>query len=291
MSRSTEEHRVRRGVRSLGGGLMRSVKLGLGLTVALALAVAMTASASAASFLSSAKAKLESLNVATQKFVTDQGTIECGADKVIAGESSGTNTTEQVATIQYEGCKAFGFVNVDISPAEFVFLASGEVHIKKLIQILVLGLGCEISVPAQLVNKVDYQTNGKNLLFEPLVTGIKYTAGLGCSPSGSLANGTYKGHSELMIPSGTLSFMATGGTKEPTTLSTTLSGEGKEGGEITINEGSKAKDKATLAGKNAGEATGKVKYNVYSDNKCEHLVTGAGEVNVTAGSVPSSNEV
>jgi hypothetical protein len=83
--------------------------------------------------------------------------------------------------------------------------------------------------------------------------------------------------------------VASGG-KEPTTLTTTLSGEGKEAAELTVLEGSKARDKATLSGKNAGTATGKVKYAVYSDSKCEKLVTAAGEVTVTSGSVPASSE-
>ena len=75
-----------------------------------------------------------------------------------------------------------------------------------------------------------------------------------------------------------------------TTLTTSLSGEGKEGGEITVLEGAKIKDKATLSGTNASKATGKVKYEVYSDSKCEKLVASAGEVTVSSGSVPASNE-
>lgn len=185
---------------------MRSIKLGLGLMAALAFSIAMTASASAASFLSSAKEKLLSTKVATQQFVTDQGTVECTGATITAGESSGAEATEQAATISYSGCKAFGFVNVDISPAKYVFLASGEVH-QQTVTITVLGLGCTLTVPTQLVNKVDYATKGNNIELEPLVTGIVYSGGSGCSPSGLLTNGTYKGKSESMIANGTLSFM------------------------------------------------------------------------------------
>jgi Trypsin len=81
-----------------------------------------------------------------------------------------------------------------------------------------------------------------------------------------------------------------GGGKEPTTLTTTLSGEGREAAELTVLEGAKVKDKATLSGKNASIATGTVKYAVYFDNKCEKLATAAGEVTVTSGSVPASSE-
>lgn len=78
--------------------------------------------------------------------------------------------------------------------------------------------------------------------------------------------------------------------KAKTSLSTKLSGESKEGEELTILEGSKAKDKATLSGTKSSSAGGKVVYKVYSDDKCEHLVKEAGEVTVSSGSVPASSE-
>jgi hypothetical protein len=189
---------------------MKHIKiLGLALVALIALGAMSVSSASAAEFLSSAKAKLLSTNVATQKFKTDQGTVECNEAKITEGESSGTETLDQLAVIKYGNCKAFGFVEVDISPAHYLFLSSGEVHILKLIQIIVLGLGnnCEISVPAQSVNKVDYRTSGNNLLLEPLVSNIHYTANSKCSPSGSFTDGTYSGHVEAMIQGGSLSFM------------------------------------------------------------------------------------
>lgn len=76
-----------------------------------------------------------------------------------------------------------------------------------------------------------------------------------------------------------------------TSLSTKLSGEGKEGEELTINEGSKAEDKATLSGTNSSSAIGKVVYKIYSEKECKTLVKEAGEVTVSSGSVPASNEV
>lgn len=58
---------------------------------------------------------------------------------------------------------------------------------------MINGDGCEISVPAQTTNSVDYVTNGNNILIEPLVKNIKYTENSGCSAegAGTLANGTY----------------------------------------------------------------------------------------------------
>jgi hypothetical protein len=187
---------------------MRRVGLGFVLAAVLVFGTAMTASASAQSFLSSTKAKLESLNVAEQVFATSDGTIECKKAAITAGESPGAEAAEQAATIKYEECTAFGFIETTISPAEYIFQANGEVEIGKLISIKTIG--CEVIVPAQAVSKVDYATKGNNILLEPLVTGIKYTtSGILCSPIGTFSNGTYRGHSEVKVPSGTLSFMTT----------------------------------------------------------------------------------
>lgn len=81
-----------------------------------------------------------------------------------------------------------------------------------------------------------------------------------------------------------------GGGATSTSLTTSLSGEEKSGEEITVNEGSKVKDTATLSGTNASKATGTVKYKVYADKECKELVTSAGEVTVSEGKVPASEE-
>src|SRR6202000_1931476 len=77
---------------------------------------------------------------------------------------------------------------------------------------------------------------------------------------------------------------------EPTTLVTSLSGESKSGASITVLEGTKVKDQATLEGKNVGKATGKISYAVYKDSSCKELVTKAGESEFKEGKVPASEE-
>ncbi|HEY2714969.1 MAG TPA: hypothetical protein VGI73_01970 [Solirubrobacterales bacterium] len=77
---------------------------------------------------------------------------------------------------------------------------------------------------------------------------------------------------------------------EPTTLSTSLSGESKSGASITVLEGTKVKDQGTLEGKNAAKATGKISYAVYKDSLCKELVTKAGESEFKEGKVPASEE-
>ena len=73
-------------------------------------------------------------------------------------------------------------------------------------------------------------------------------------------------------------------------VTTSLSGEGRSGGEIEVNETEAVVDTATLHGPHVSTATGTVKYDVYSDPVCKELVANAGEVTVTSGSVPASNK-
>ncbi|HET7483802.1 MAG TPA: hypothetical protein VFJ64_00330, partial [Solirubrobacterales bacterium] len=79
-------------------------------------------------------------------------------------------------------------------------------------------------------------------------------------------------------------------TATSTSISTSLKGGGKEGAEITVAEGSKVKDTASLSGENASKAGGTITYKVYSDSKCEKLVAKAGEGTVKEGKVPDSEE-
>ncbi len=95
-------------------------------------------------------------------------------------------------------------------------------------------------------------------------------------------------------------------TPQPTTLKTHLSGSGFFGGSrcwwigdlITVFAGTAVTDTATLSGTNASSASGTVTYTVYSWVPSWRfpfgqwkMVAGAGTVNVSNGSVPSSNAV
>jgi len=85
-------------------------------------------------------------------------------------------------------------------------------------------------------------------------------------------------------------YISGGLTPASTSLSTSLKGGGKEGQEITVAEGSKVKDSATLSGTNASTATGTVDYAIYKDKECKELVAEAGKVTVTEGKIPDSEE-
>ncbi|MCW3027434.1 MAG: hypothetical protein JWN81_645, partial [Solirubrobacterales bacterium] len=73
-----------------------------------------------------------------------------------------------------------------------------------------------------------------------------------------------------------------------TTLSTALTGGGQSGSAVTVPQGTAVADTATLGGANASKATGTATYAVYSDAKCEAIVTTAGTAGVSGGAVGGS---
>ncbi|MGO9898628.1 MAG: Ig-like domain-containing protein [Solirubrobacteraceae bacterium] len=76
-----------------------------------------------------------------------------------------------------------------------------------------------------------------------------------------------------------------------TTLTTSLSGAGKLGTDITVGETAPITDTATLTG-GSGAATGTVTYNVYSDSACTDAVSqGTPEPITTFGTMPASAPV
>ena len=79
---------------------------------------------------------------------------------------------------------------------------------------------------------------------------------------------------------------------QTTSLSTSLSGVGQSGADISVPGGTAVSDSSTLSGTNAGSATGSVTYNVYSDPNCTQLVSGPDQESITtAGTMPGSQAV
>lgn len=158
-------------------------------------------------FYGSAEEKLLTTKVQTQVFSTEEGTVECTEAIVASGTSSTAASASQLAELKYGKCTAFGLVSAEISPADYVFEANGEVHIEKLIKFFAPALGCEVSVPAQSAKEIKYDDNDGNIELLPKVTGILYTANSKCTKPGEFKNGTYTGNSEVMIAKGGLAFV------------------------------------------------------------------------------------
>jgi hypothetical protein len=77
-----------------------------------------------------------------------------------------------------------------------------------------------------------------------------------------------------------------------TTTSTSLSGGGQSGANISVAESTAVSDTATLSGTNASTATGTVTYSVYSDSGCTTAVSsGTAQSITTPGTLPASSPV
>lgn len=185
---------------------MRTLKKLAVLAVAVfAVSVVGVASASAATFTSSAEGELTGKATSTQKFVTGAGTVECSTaattGKVVA------ESTEQEVTVTYGGCKAFGFIGAEISPATYLFTANGEVHIKGTITITVPLAGCHVTVGEQSLNSVTFANAGTSNIAETSKVKNISSVGSGGLCGGSNTGGEYSGNSEISrVGGGTLRF-------------------------------------------------------------------------------------
>jgi uncharacterized repeat protein (TIGR01451 family) len=116
-------------------------------------------------------------------------------------------------------------------------------------------------------------------------------------PCNALVNAGVSNHMKLAIADGTDSrldsnvFLRADSLVSGTAITTSLSGGGQSGPQITVPAGTSVIDSSTLSGATATTATGTVTYRVYTDNACNNLLTTAGVKTVTAGTVPNSDPV
>lgn len=198
---------------------MRSLrKLGVLAILALALSAFGAANASADSeFTFSATGSLEGKALTAQVFHTAGGTVECTSAKT-TGTIEKVTFTEQKMAVQYSGCTAFGFTNVKINPAEYLFTTHtveaqliNSVHVLNTITIDVPAAVCRVTVQPQTVGTVSFETikatgTTTNIKQKSNVTGIKYTSSGGfCGASGE--NGAYTGENEVFrVGGGSVAF-------------------------------------------------------------------------------------
>ena len=86
-------------------------------------------------------------------------------------------------------------------------------------------------------------------------------------------------------------FIKTGSLVSGTVITTSLSGGGQTGEEITVETGVPVRDSSILKGGNAASAGGTVAYSVFSDEDCKVPFASAGTKTVVNGIVPDSDAV
>jgi hypothetical protein len=179
---------------------MRRIKM-FGMLVAVICAIsALGAANSSAEFTASATGELHGRALENQLFTTSAGSVLCSA-ATTTGTITKTATPEQHVTVHYSGCTAFALPAVHVSTATYLFTTDGTVHIVEPITITVtktlFTAHCTITVKAQTVGTVDFETVGSKVKVTPTVTGI-HSVGSG-GPCGSTTSntGTYEGASEI----------------------------------------------------------------------------------------------
>jgi hypothetical protein len=180
----------------------------LAVVAVLALGLTAAASASAHEFEASKSGKLKRVSNTTQIFTASSShAVECSTDEIAKGEAKEGKQESVLVEVEYSGCHVvvFGFsFNATVSLAQYLFLASGLVHLENLVKISVPIAGCEISVPAQNnLESVTYlNTPAKDITLDANVTGIVSTGSGGECGSGLSSTGTYTGQTVTSLEGG-----------------------------------------------------------------------------------------
>ncbi len=114
----------------------------------------------------------------------------------------------------------------------------------------------------------------------------------GASCSGDACSATVPGtyivtgiDTQARLATGIATLTVTAGTS----VSTSLSGDGQSGADLSVPSGTAVSDQASLSGADAASATGTVTYNVYFDSDCSTLAgAGSPETITTPGVLPAS---
>jgi hypothetical protein len=200
-----------------------------------------------------------------------------GAPQVIEGNLTYSNCNNSCVVTEENGPSEIKVLKTGHETASVI--GEGLVHVEcgSFINCLYNGTGLVATAKGPLLSS---ETNGEVKLTEASVA--EEDGSFFCPDT-----------SKLTITTTPLSAIYIGNSKlSPTStlLSTSLKGGGKEGAEITVSEGSKVKDTATLSGTHASTGSGTVHYAVYKDKECKELATKAGEVTVKEGKIPDSEE-
>ena len=226
-------------------------------------------------------------SVGKAKLESSLPTIECNV--LFLGEVGALAAPQIIeGNFTYSSCNNFCTVKEENGPAEIQVLKTGS-ELGEVTSEALTHLGCPF---------INCNFNGEGLIghgLGPLTSSQANGSVMFAEQETNLESGAIcPEEAFLTITTTPLSATYTGSgggaKKTSTSLTTKLKGGGKDGAEITVAEGSKVKDTATLSGENASKAGGTLTYKVYKDKECKELVTKAGEVTVKEGKVPDSEE-
>lgn len=166
--------------------------LGLVMAAVFAMSAVSVSAASAAEFhAASAPVTLSGSQTTSHVFTTAAGTVTCKV-ATFSGTSSVKTTSEITMVPTYEGCTAFGFVEVPVHvKGDYLFTANGDIHITGKFQITAPFCTTTVEGPqtikggnsfANNAGKTDVNvtTNAKGIAYDECGTprtGATYTGG------------------------------------------------------------------------------------------------------------------
>jgi hypothetical protein len=171
----------------------RKPKMYLAFSAVVALLAVVPATSLAANFQFGGGQNILSKSLERQQLTVKAGPVKCWA----SGSGVPATSGRFDLTVTYSGCTAFGFANVNVSPASYRYNADGELDLLNEVTIKVLGAGCTFVLkPQSNLSSVAYSNNGPRLISKKTISGITYTSSGGlCGASGSDA--TLTGDEEM----------------------------------------------------------------------------------------------
>jgi hypothetical protein len=187
----------------------RLLFVGVLIVAALGTAALAPAFAQANEFVASKAGVIKDKQLGVHTFKTTAGTVECKTETSEGTVKEGGQKTN-IEKVKYGECKAFGFLAVTISVAEFEFSSEGWATLLNKVTIEV-GASCKFTLePAKNkeLKTLSYANlAGGKLEVKTAVKGFSYTSSGGvCGASGE--NGEYTGNSEAELAGGTIEWGA-----------------------------------------------------------------------------------
>jgi hypothetical protein len=182
--------------------MLRIVRI-IGMTLVAMLALSGVASAH--NFNATKAGALSRVSNTPQVFKTGAGSeVTCSTDAVTGSAVSG-NSLHQLVDISYSGCKVLGFVNAEVSLAQYLLSADLLALLENTV-IINIPFVCHITVkPQHFPTGLLFTNKGSNLVETTHVSGIK-SEGSGSECGTVSSTGTYTGTTEVAVAGGTLSW-------------------------------------------------------------------------------------
>ena len=273
-------------LRTLAGALLLVVASAIGMVFAANASATFLTSPTGTTYTSTLKASAEGHVVLHNPI----GKIECASslEGKVESHGAGKAASGSVSSLSFSSCTNEWHVTVVATGTFSVESTSGYNGTARsngaTVEATRFGITCRYATGNTSIGTL---TGGSTATLDISASIPFHSGSIFCGTGGSAWTGAYI----VNTPDSLYVDAGEGSSPTSTSLTTSLSGEGKSGEAISVSEGSKVKDTATLSGTNASKATGTVKYKVYADKECKELVTSAGEVEVKEGKVPDSSEV